>query len=137
MRSAEIPSETRYVRAAIARRSPSARLYSAVPRSSQWPSIVTVQVEYFFRIAASASSTPCSARSISALSNSKKAGLSGEFRFRSSSDALAIVSSRIGSGGTTGGSATGSRGAGGRVVVVGGGGGGGVGRAAGGGFWGD
>ena len=29
------------------RRSPSARLYSAVPRSSEWPSIVTIQVRVF------------------------------------------------------------------------------------------
>src|SRR5437879_5163670 len=70
----------------------------------------------------------------SALSYSKKAGLSGEFRLRSSSEADVIASSRTGSGGTIVGSATGSGGAGGRealsaVVAAGA---GGVGRATGG-----
>src|SRR5438128_10811756 len=128
-----MPTDTRYVRAATARRSPKARLYSAVPRSSQCPSIVKVQLEYFFRTAASASSTAWPAALTSALSNSKNNGLSGELRFRSSSEADAMASSRAGSGGTTVGSATGCGGAGGRVPgavdVVGG---GGCGRAIGG-----
>src|SRR5947199_2763655 len=127
-----MPTDTRYVRAATARRSPNARLYSAVPRSSQCPSIVTVQLGYFLRTAASASSTAWPAALTSALSSSKNNGLSGELRFRSSSEADAMASSRTGSGGTTVGSATGCGGAGGRVpgsvVVVGG----GCGRAIGG-----
>ena len=40
---AECRATRRYVLTATARRSPSARLYSAVPRSSQWPSMVTAQ----------------------------------------------------------------------------------------------
>ena len=44
-----MPSEVKYVFTAVARRSPSARLYSAVPRSSQCPSTVTTQVGYFRR----------------------------------------------------------------------------------------
>ena len=41
MRPAETPRLTRYSFTALARRAPSARLYSRVPRSSQWPSTVT------------------------------------------------------------------------------------------------
>src|SRR5688572_3952107 len=37
----DTPSRAKYFRTSRARRSPSARLYSSVPRSSQWPSIVT------------------------------------------------------------------------------------------------
>src|SRR5436190_8292621 len=129
-----MPSDTRYVRAATARRSPNARLYSAVPRSSQWPSIVTAQLGYFLSTDALASSAAWPFASTSALSYSKKTGWSGELRFRSSSDAEAMRSSRAGSGGTTVGSAAGSGGAGGRcagAVVAGG---GGIGRATGGVF---
>src|SRR5438067_5652193 len=131
-----MPSDTRYARAAMARRSPNARLYSAVPRSSQWPSIVMVQVPYFFSSPASWSSALCAAGLRSLLSSSKNTGWSGEFRFKSSSDADEIASSRTGSGGTMAGSVTGSGGAGGRpgvegAVVAGG---GGVGRATGGVF---
>src|SRR5262249_11728674 len=68
---------------------------------------------------------------------SKKTGFSGEFLFRSSSEADEIASSRTGSGGTIVGSATGSGGAGGREDVpaedVAGC--GGAGRATGGGFF--
>src|SRR5439155_17898603 len=39
IRSAAIPWETRESRAARARRSPRARLYPAVPRSSAWPAL--------------------------------------------------------------------------------------------------
>ncbi len=39
MRSAWIPLATRNSLMALARRSPKARLYSRVPRSSEWPSI--------------------------------------------------------------------------------------------------
>src|SRR2546427_446134 len=71
----------------------------------------------------------------SLLSRSKYTGFSGEFLFRSSSEADEIASSRTGSGGTTVGSATGSGGVGRRegavvAVVVGG----GAGRATGGAF---
>src|SRR4051812_25705314 len=131
-----MPSDTRYARAAIARRSPKARLYSAVPRSSQCPSIVTDQLGYFFSSAALASSAFCEAALRSLLSSSKYTGISGEFLFKSSSDADEIASSRTGSGGTTVGSLTGSGGAGGRVGLVDAvtGGGGGIGRATGGAF---
>src|SRR5439155_23880121 len=86
-----------------------------------------------FNVAALSSSARCASDDRSLLSKSKKTGLSGELRFRSSSDADEIASSRTGSGGTTVGSATGSGGAGGREagVVVLGGAGGGIGRAIG------
>src|SRR5579862_6864865 len=129
-----MPSDTRYARAATARRSPNARLYSAAPRSSQCPSMVTVQVGYFFKMAAFALSTAWPSALMSLLSRSKKTGFIGELRFRSSSDADEIGSSWTGSGGTTAGSATGSGGAGGRVAGVVDAGGGGVGRTTGGGF---
>src|SRR6266487_2131354 len=117
-RSAEIPRDTRYARAVTARRSPNARLYSAVPRSSQCPSIVTAQFVYLFSSPAFSSSVFCATGLNSSLSYSKKTGLSGEFLFRSSSDADVIASSRTGSGGTTVGSFTGSGGDGGRAAVV-------------------
>src|SRR5690349_22655353 len=44
-----MPSETRKFLAELARRSPRARLYSRVPRSSAWPSTVTVKFGYCFR----------------------------------------------------------------------------------------
>src|SRR5581483_4269577 len=129
-----MPSDTRYVRAATARRSPRARLYSAVPRSSQCPSIVTVQVGYCLMTAALASSTARASAVRSLLSKSKNTGLSGELRLISSSDADEIASSATGSGGTTVGSATGSGGAGGRAADAAGAAaaGGGAGRATGG-----
>src|SRR5712691_7964672 len=130
-----MPSDIRYARAAMARRSPNARLYSGVPRSSQWPSIVTYQLVYFFNAEAFAFRTAWPSALTSLLSSSKNTGLSGELRLRSSSEADAMVSSLTGSGGTTMGSATGSGGAGGRAAegaaafaVVGG---GGAGRATG------
>ena len=43
MRLAGTPRATRKSRAAAARRAPSARLYSRVPRSSAWPSTVMAQ----------------------------------------------------------------------------------------------
>src|SRR4051812_31588527 len=125
-RSAGIPSETRYARAAVARRSPNARLYSAVPVSSQCPSIVTAQLVYRFSSAALSSRAFWPSRLRSLLSSSKKTGFSGELRFKSSSEADEIASFGTGSGGTTVGSGTGSGGVGGRfgvaVPVVGGGG---------------
>src|SRR5579862_2377917 len=47
MRAAETPRLTRYSFTALARRAPSARLYSRVPRSSAWPSTVTRTDGYF------------------------------------------------------------------------------------------
>ncbi len=87
-----------------------------------------------FSTAAFSSSTAWASGDTSLLSSSKKTGFSGELRFRSSSDAEAMPSSRTGSGGTTVGSATGTGGAGGRepAVVVPAGGVGRVGRATGG-----
>src|SRR3954467_7939747 len=129
-----MPNEIRYARAAIARRSPKARLYSAVPRSSQWPSTVTAQLVYRFSSAAFSSSVFWFAALRSLLSSSKYTGFSGEFLFKSSSDADEIASSRTGSGGTATGSRTGSGGDGGRAGAVPGAlaGGGGMGRARGG-----
>src|SRR4029453_16141194 len=51
------------------------------------------------------------------LSYSKKTGLSGEFLFKSSSEADAIASSRTGSGGTMGGAGAGGGGRGGAGAV--------------------
>src|SRR5205823_7004163 len=42
MRSAGTPSDTRSCFTALARRSPRPKLYSVEPRSSQWPSMVTL-----------------------------------------------------------------------------------------------
>src|SRR5688572_227569 len=120
----------RYVRAATARRSPRARLYSAVPRSSQWPSIVITHVGYFLRMAAFACRIVRLASFTSELSYSKKIGCSGESRLRSSSDLPDTSSAGSGCGGI--GSRTGGGGSGGSVDAVGGGGAGGVGRATGG-----
>src|SRR5262245_1696037 len=71
------------------------------------------------------SSTDFAGGPISSQSSSKITGFNGELRFKSSSDADEIRSSRTGSGGTMVGSLTGSGGAGGRVLaaVFGGGGG--------------
>src|SRR5262245_46124828 len=113
-----MPSAIRYARALTARRSPNARLYSAVPRSSQWPSIVTAQLPYFLSSEAFSFSVCWASVDSSSLSYSKKTGLSGEFLFRSSSDAAAMASSRTGSGGTEVGSATGGGGGGGRDAGV-------------------
>ena len=60
------PSETRYDWAVTARRSPSARLYSAVPRSSVCPSIVTVQLAYL-RSNSAVSSSVARASGVSSL----------------------------------------------------------------------
>src|SRR3954453_9126992 len=90
--------------------------------------MVTVQAGYCFSTPALSLSARCASDVRSLLSYSKNAGLSGEFLFRSSSDADEIRSWRTGSGGTIVGSATGSGGAGGRdadpdPAVAGGGGG--------------
>src|SRR5258705_3870272 len=90
-----MPSATRYVLTATARSSPSARLYSAVPRSSQCPSTVTTHVGYFFMMSALADTIARPASSRSELSSPKNAGLNGESRFRSSSERLPIASSLI------------------------------------------
>src|SRR5262245_8358471 len=100
MRSPGMPRETRYVFTVTARRSPSAKLYSAVPRSSQCPSIVITHEGYLRNVAALLCTTAWASLSSSALSRPKKAGLNGEFRFRSSSERPPIESSPIGSGGT-------------------------------------
>src|SRR5262245_10857905 len=109
-----MPSDTRYSRAASARRSPNARLYSAVPRSSQCPSMVMIQAPYFLSTSALELRTDWPSDVTSELSYAKNTGRNGESRFRSSSDFDPIASSATGSAGTTVGSATGSGGAGGR-----------------------
>src|SRR3954464_8417715 len=92
--------------------------------------MVTVQPGYCFSTPALSLSARCASDVRSLLSYSKNAGLSGEFLFKSSSDAAEIASSRTGSGGTIVGSATGSGGAGGWFGAVLGGG-GGIGRVTG------
>src|SRR5688572_28810766 len=121
MRSGGTPSDTRNVLTAMARRSPRARLYSGVPRSSQCPSMVTTQLEYFFSTSAFSAAVARPASSSSALSTPKNTGFSGELRLRSSSVRLEIPSSASGCCGT--GSASSTRcggGAGGGVVIDGG-----------------
>src|SRR3954470_20686217 len=130
-----MPRDTRYLRAASARRSPSARLYSAVPRSSECPSIVTIQVGYFFISSALLLSACWPAASMSSWSKAKKTGWNGEFLLRVSMSVDDSVSDVMGSAGTGTGSRTGSGGRGGRpppVEVTGGG--GGIGRLTGGFF---
>ena len=125
---------TRYARAASARRSPSARLYSAVPRSSQCPSMVIVQVAYRLSTTAFSSSTDRAGGPISSLSSSKNTGL-GRVAVQVVERRRRNASSRTGSGGTMVGSFTGSGGAGTRVPEAGvTGGGGGICRATGGCF---
>src|SRR5579862_9898453 len=53
MRFAGMPSEARYAWTALARFSPSARLYSSVPRSSAWPSTRMVVLDQRFSQSAS------------------------------------------------------------------------------------
>src|SRR5581483_8118598 len=84
--------------AALARRSPSARLYSLVPRSSQWPSIST-RLSFDFSHAALASRVFASLGRMSYLSKSKKTS----FRFsvaRNSLGAGGVVVPAV--GGATG-----------------------------------
>src|SRR6267142_6076809 len=68
-----MPSDTRNCFTALARRSPRPRLYSVEPRSSQWPSMVTLNRGYFFRKSAVVESAARASRRISALSKSKYA----------------------------------------------------------------
>src|SRR5262249_30030689 len=79
MRRASIPCATRYVMAALALRSPSARLYSLVPRSSQWPSISRSWVGLAFRWLAWGSSVLAPSRRTMALSKSKKMSFTAGF----------------------------------------------------------
>src|SRR5215218_9069989 len=79
--------------------------------------MVTVQLGYCLSRPALSLSARWASALRSLLSNSKNAGFSGEVRFRSSRDDVAMRSSRIGSCGTIVGSATGSGGDGGRFVV--------------------
>src|SRR4051812_45488938 len=122
-----MPSDTRQVLAASARFSPSARLYSAVPRSSQCPSMVITHVGYFLRMPALVLSACCDAPSTSKLSSGKNTGWNGEFLLMTSRSPPTSGSSlMVGSGGTGVRSGTGVGGAGGGlpgvVVVLGGGG---------------
>src|SRR6266850_3401484 len=68
-----MPSDTRNCFTALARRSPRPRLYSVEPRSSQWPSMVTLNRGYFFRKSAVVESAARASGRISALSKSKYA----------------------------------------------------------------
>src|SRR3954462_15039707 len=130
-----MPSDTRYGLAATARFSPRPRVFLAVPRSSQCPSIVITHDGYFFRRAALVLNACCAVPSTSKLSRGKNTGWNGEFLLMMSRSPLTSGSSVIlGSGGIGVVSGTGVGGAGGGAVVVPDGEGGGIGRATGGFF---
>src|SRR6188508_2033732 len=114
-----MPSETRYVLAERARRSPKAKLYSAVPRSSLCPSIVTAHVEYFLSTSALAIRTFCPSSSMASLSYLKKTGARIPFLLTVSISSPASGSEETTgvSGGSTGGGSGGVGGAG-RVGVT-------------------
>src|SRR5712692_1919283 len=76
-RSAGMPRLTRYSFAACARLAPSARLYSLVPRSSQWPSISTRADGLAFSQSALVFNVARASGRKSKLSNAKKTSLSG------------------------------------------------------------
>src|SRR5665213_937337 len=71
IRLAGMPSATSAFFTAVARRLPSARLYSRVPRSSQWPSTVTVTLAYCFSHVAWRCSVCCPSDLMSEWSKSK------------------------------------------------------------------
>src|ERR1041385_8906109 len=90
MRLACTPWETRQFIVALARRSPSARLYSLVPRSSQWPSIST-RLSFDFSHVALVSRIFASLARMSYLSKSKNTS------FR-----LSVARNSLGAGGFVG-----------------------------------
>src|ERR1051326_3768506 len=90
MRLACTPWETREFIVALARRSPSARLYSLVPRSSQWPSIST-RLSFDFSHVALVSRIFASLARMSYLSKSKNTS------FR-----LSVARNSLGAGGFVG-----------------------------------
>src|SRR5216684_1385459 len=67
-RSAETPRDTMYCFTALARRSPRPRLYSVDPRSSQWPSTITLKRGLLFRKSAVLESAARASGRMSALS---------------------------------------------------------------------
>src|SRR5579884_3322801 len=75
IRDAATPRLTRKFLAALALRSPSPRLYSSLPRSSQWPSIVILMLGCSLRKLASDVSACVASGRISDLLKSKKASL--------------------------------------------------------------
>src|SRR5581483_2245458 len=75
------PRLERYSFTALARREPSARLYSALPRESQWPSTEMVVLVHFFSQSASFWSGAFASSRRSALSRSKKTSDSGRSAF--------------------------------------------------------
>src|SRR5215510_10766018 len=126
MRSACTPRDTRYVCVAFARRSPRARLYSAVPRSSQWPSIKTSSLGLAVSQAAFASRIFASPGRMSALSKSKWMGLSAAsaWYWLGGAGGCGAGAATGGAGAGAGVGATGAgvgAGAGGAVATVGGG----------------
>src|SRR5574341_166464 len=78
MRSAPMPAATRYSFTALARRSPRARLYSNVPRSSQWPSIVSFARGFVFSQVTLMSRAAFWSFRIWNLAKSKKTSFSGD-----------------------------------------------------------
>src|SRR5262245_28817544 len=121
--------------AALARRSPKARLYSAVPRSSACPSTRTSSSGWALRYVALASSTFASFGRILDLSKSKKMSFSASLGANSAGRGAAGgggagVGAGAGGGAAAGGGGGGGAGAG-AGVAAGGGGGAGVGAGAG------
>ena len=72
MRLALTPCWARYPLTAVARRAPSAMLYSRVPRSSAWPSMVTVYCGYWLSQTACFCRMPCAYPVKDELSTSKR-----------------------------------------------------------------
>src|SRR6516162_1333627 len=123
------PRLTKYSLTALARRAPSARLYSALPRESQCPSIVEAVLPHFLSQSASRCSGGLASSRSSALSRSKYTSWSGRSAFNCSSDFCAKICSSVsalgrGAGAGAGG---GDGGGGGAGVTAGGGGGAGAG----------
>src|SRR5438067_11622527 len=131
-RLATMPRLCRYSLTALARRDPRLRLYSELPRESQWPSTVTcVPVQRFIQSASFCSALRASSRR-SDLSRSKNTSSSGFSEFSSSTDFRAKISSSVRARGVGAGAgaAGGGGGGGGAGVAAGGGGGGGGGAGA-------
>src|SRR6266513_2772338 len=91
MRLACTPCDTREFIADLARRAPSARLYSLVPRSSQWPSMRTRRFRLVFSHDALESRTFASSGRISYLSKSKKASRSAAIAMNSAGAGRAVA----------------------------------------------
>src|SRR5262249_15525813 len=106
IRSVDTPREAREFIVLLARRSPRARLYSGVPRSSQWPSIRTSCSGCSRSQVALVSSVCASPGLISALSKSKWIRVSAGFGAKSfGGGSGAAVATCTGAGAAAGGGA--------------------------------